>query len=425
MENIVKTYPCGLRVIVRNMPNFSSSCVSVFVAAGSRDEEENEFGISHFCEHMLFKGTETRTSEQISGTLSSLGVEYNAYTSTSATCYHTRGLKTNLDTCCDILSDMYFNLKIDEADFKREGEVIVQEIAMHEDNPRSALGELSALTFFDNTPYGHSIAGTVESVRGFSPKDIYNYIKKHYIAKKTIVAFAGDVTTEQADKMVKKYFLPGFSGGKTNPKVLTINNEHVLPPQQFVTKTKDIEQHNVAVLFPVRNNRHPDKYVLTFINEIFSSDMASRLFSSVRDKLGLVYTISGGITLTHIGGYYYIYFSCTPKNTEKVLHTIKQELDRLKKDGVTQDEVAKVKNMKLADRLFELENVEATNQRNAAQLAEFNEIETAEEYLAKINKVTRKDVARVVDNYLKFDNAIVAIVGNDITLEPFKLLVNN
>ena len=424
MENIVKTYPCGLRVIVRNMPNFSSSCVSVFVAAGSRDEEENEFGISHFCEHMLFKGTKNRTSEQISGTLSSLGVEYNAYTSTSATCYHTRGLKNNLDTCCDILSDMYFNLKIDEADFKREAEVIVQEIAMHEDNPRSALGELSALTFFDNTSYGHSIAGTVESVRGFTSKDIYNYIKKHYIAPKTIVAFAGDVTLEQAEKMVKKYFLSRFKE-ETTPKVLSIGGERVVPAQQFVTKTKDTEQHNVAILFPVCNNRHHDKYVLTFINEIFSSDMASRLFSSVRDKLGLVYTISGGITLTHIGGYYYVYFSCTPKNTEKVLRTINAELEKLKKDGVTADEVAKVKNMKRSNRLFELENVEATNQRNAAQLAEFSEIETAEEYLAKINKVTAKDIARVINDYIKFDNAVVAIVGNDITIEPFKLLVNN
>jgi len=316
---------------------------------------------------------------------------------------------------------MYFNLKIDEADFKREAEVIVQEIAMHEDNPRSALGELAALTFFEKTPYGHSIAGTVESVRGFKSADIYNYIKKHYNAPKTIIAFAGDVTLERAEKMVKKYFLPRFRE-KTNPKVLAIEDVRVVPPQQFVTKTKDTEQHNVAVLFPVTNNRHPDKYVLTFINEIFSSDMASRLFSSVRDKLGLVYTISGGVTLTHIGGYYYIYFSCTPANTEKVLRTINAELSKLKSKGVTEDEVKKVKNMKLADRLFELENVEATNQRNAAQLAEFNEIETAEEYLAKINAVTAADITRVANDYLNYDNAVVAIVGNDIRVKPFEVL---
>ena len=192
-------------MIVRHMPNFKSVATSVHVSVGSRDEEKNEWGLSHFVEHMLFKGTKTRSAEQIAQTLSSLGVQYNAYTSNTATCYHTKGLITNLDDCCDILSDMYFNLQFTNEDFKREAEVIVQEITMHDDNPRHVLYDLCSETFFDGTAYAHPIAGTIKSVRSFKPKSVHDYIAKHYTAPNTIISFAGDISAQQAEMMVKKY----------------------------------------------------------------------------------------------------------------------------------------------------------------------------------------------------------------------------
>ena len=422
MKEIVKTYPSGLRMIVRPMPGFKSVTTSILVGAGSRDEEADEHGLSHFVEHMLFKGTTTRSCAEIAGTLSGLGVDYNAYTSTNVTCYHTRGLAGNLDTCCDILSDMYFNLKFAEDDFTREKEVVVQEIAMREDHPRLALGELCAQTFFKGTEYGHSIAGTIESVRSFNPQHIYNYRAKHYIAPKTVISFAGDLTQKQAEEMVKKYFLPKFAQQR-KPQTRTLDaTRKIVPPKNFVTKEKDTEQHNVAILFPVMNNFNDDRYVMTFIAHILSGDMSSRLFSSVRDKLGLVYSISGGCSLTHLGGYYFIYFSCTPDNTKKVLSTVAEEITRIKSGGVTAEEVTKVKNIKEADTLFESESVESVNQRNATLLSEFNEIQSLEEYLEKINMVTAKDIQKATQKYLNYQNAIVAIVGKDIKVKPFDIL---
>jgi len=422
MKEIVKTYDCGLRMIVRPMPGFKSVATSIMVGAGSRDEEKDEHGLSHFVEHMLFKGTTTRTCAEIAGTLSGLGVDYNAYTSTNVTCYHTRGLAGNLDTCCDILSDMYFNLKFADDDFTREKEVVVQEISMREDHPRMALGELCALTFFKGTQYGHSIAGTIESVRSFNPKHIYNYRKKHYIAPKTIIAFAGDVTEATAEAMIQKYFLPKFNA-QSKPSMRDLDAKRkIVPPQKFVTKKKDIEQHNVAVLFPVMNNFNDDRYAMTYITQILSGDMSSRLFASVRDKLGLVYAISGGTSLTHLGGYYFIYFSCTPDNTQKVLSTIAEEIVRIKDGGVTEEEVTKVKNIKNADTLFDSESVESVNQRNATLLSEFNDILSLEEYLVNINKVSAKDVHDAARKYLNYENAIVAIVGKDISVKPFEIL---
>ena len=421
MENIIKTYPSGLRLVVRHMPNFKSVATSVYIGVGSRDELDNEHGLSHFVEHMLFKGTTTRSAEQIAQTLSSLGVEFNAYTSNNATCYHTRGLNSNVDTCCEILSDMYFNMKFADDDFAREAEVIVQEIAMRDDNPQWVLSELCMETFFAGTPYGHNIAGTVESVRGFRPADIYNYTKKHYTAPNTIIAFAGDITLNQAEELLKTHFESHFST-PNSPHLRVLEPKNLLPKQAFAKRKKDTEQHNVAVLFPVCNNIHPDKYKLIFVNEIMSADMSSRLFTSVRDKLGLVYNISGGLHLTNLGGYYYIWFSCTEENTELVLKTIDSELKKLLESGVTQDEINKVKNIKCAERLYEAESVEQSNQRNAAQLAEYNEIETAEQFLGKINAVTAQDVLDVSKKYLNYKNAIVAIVGKSIKIKPFEIL---
>jgi len=422
MKPTIKEYPSGLRLIVEPMPSFKSVATSVFIIAGSRDESPKQWGLSHFVEHMLFKGTTTRSAQDIANTLSGLGVDYNAYTSTNATCYHTRGLGNNVDVCCDILSDMYFNLKFSDEDFKREADVICQEIAMRDDHPRLALSELAAETFYADTKYGHNIAGTTETVLAMTPDDIHDYIKTHYVAPKTIISFSGDITVEHAEKLVEKYFVPHFKGS-AKPLEQPLTDHKINPSQQFVSKEKDTEQQNVAILFPIMNNNHDERWAMSFVNEIFSSDMSSRLFISVRDKLGLVYSISGGMSLADLGGYYYIYFSCTPKNTSKVLKTINEELKRLKGDGVTEAEVKKVKNIKLAEKLYQGESVEGVNQRNVRYLSEFNRIVPVEEYLENVNKIELADVNRIANKYLNYDNVIVAAVGKSLDkLKPFDFL---
>ena len=179
MENVIKTYPSGLRLIVRHMPIFKSVSTNVYVCVGSRDEAAGEHGLSHFVEHMLFKGTTTRSAEDISSTFDGLGVDINAYTSNDGTCYYTRGLNSNVEICVEILSDMYFNNKFSDEDFRKEAEVIVQEIKMRDDEPRTAMFDLARETFFEGTDLAHDIGGTVEQIRSYKPSDIKNYIAKH------------------------------------------------------------------------------------------------------------------------------------------------------------------------------------------------------------------------------------------------------
>jgi predicted Zn-dependent peptidase len=404
-------------MIVRPMPNFKSVAASMHIGIGAKDEAPNEYGLAHFVEHMLFKGTKTRTAEQVAATLSNLGVQYNAYTSNNATCYHTKGLITNLDDCCDVLSDMYFNLKFPTEDFYREAEVIVQEINMVDDNPRHALSDLCMETFFRGTIYEHPIAGSIKSVRGFKPEQIYDFIKRHYTAPNTIISFAGDITVEQAERVVKKYFLNNFRE-KSRPAAVA-ECKTVIPQKTLAKKRKKIAQHNVSMLFPAVHHAHVDKYALTILDGIFSADMSSRLFLSVREKLGLVYNICGGLDLTEIGGYYYICFACTPQNTEKVLRTITQEINKLKTDGITDEEVQKSKNIKKSLRLFEAEDVERTNQRNVTLLHELGTIENADQFISKIEKLTPKDIQDTANKYLDVDRAIVCVVGDNIKIRNF------
>ena len=406
-----------MRLVVQPMPNFKSVSTNIFIAVGSRDEEDNEHGLSHFVEHMLFKGTTTRSAEDISSTLDGLGVDLNAYTSNDATCYWTKGIAVNTEQCVDVMSDMYFNTQFADEDFYKEAEVIVQEIHMRDDEPRSAMFDLARETFFTGTPLGHDIAGTVEDIRGYKPEDIYNYIKKHYIPSKTIVSFSGDITIEKASELAEKYFESKFEK-QSKPKIKnTPEDSKVIPNRVFVTKVKDTEQHNMTLFFPIVNNVHPDRYIWAYIYEILAAGMSSRLFSSVREKLGLVYSISGGVALYDIGGYFYIWFSCTPNNTKKVLETIKSEIEKFKQEGPTQEEMSKVRNQRECQELFNAEQTHVVNARNATSLAEFNKIKSLEEYLSDINKVTINDVLRVSNQYLKYDNAVLAGVGREFAKE--------
>ncbi|MDR1917760.1 MAG: insulinase family protein [Christensenellaceae bacterium] len=410
MSKIVKNYDCGLRLIVEEMPGFKSVATSIMVTVGSSDELPGEHGLSHFCEHMLFKGTQKRTSEEITRELSTLGVDYNAWTSENATCYHTKGIRENVESCTDILADMYFNAKFADDDFNKEGNVIVQEIAMREDRPHLVVADLGNSTFFAGTKYEHSVTGTSKEVKSYKPTDIYNYIKKHYLPEKTIVAFAGDITVAEAERLVKKYFLPYYKT-KNKPLVLEKTDKTVTPVPQIVKKKKNTEQQSVTLLFPVCNMYNDDKYALYVLGAVFSGDMSSRLFVNVRERAGLVYTIMGGAELTDIGGYYYIFFSCTPKNTNLVIETTKAEIKKLLEGGITADELQKVKNIKRTDRLFESENTERINARNQDELANHNEIKTTEEYLKILDSITVEDVNAVAKKYLDVNKMLIATVG--------------
>ena len=412
MDSIIKTYPNGLRLVVTPMANFKSVAFSMMIMAGSGDETKTEQGLSHFCEHMLFKGTKRRTSQQIIDEFSKLGVSYNAWTSESATCYYTKAIAENVEDCVDLYSDMYFNTKFEVDDFQKEGDVIVQEIAMHEDNPTSVMYERLNQVYYQGTKYEHPVAGFASAIKQYQPKDIYNYLKKHYIAKNTIIGFAGDITLTRAEELVEKYFTRNFplyevpQEPKQRADMLAIK-----PAATSVQVKKDTEQQHVALAMPVCNQYGEDRYALSLLSMLFGGDMSSRLFINVREKLGLVYSIHAELELSDIGGNLKVVFSCTPQNTQKVIAVVNQEIEKLLSDGVTEEELNKYRNQWHLHRLFGSEVTNKVNDRAVNILSIHNRVISVEEELKIIDALTVADLNDVIKKYLSTENIITVIVG--------------
>ncbi len=410
METIIKTYPNGLRLVVTPMANFKSVAFSMLVMAGSGDETKAEEGLSHFCEHMLFKGTTKRTGQQIIEEFAHLGVQYNAWTSESATCYHTKAVAVNLESCLDLFSDMYFNLKFETEDFDKEGDVIVQEIAMHEDQPMSVMYDKMDSLFYKGTKYEHPVAGYAKVIKTYQPADIYQYVKKHYIAPNTILAFAGDITLARAEALVAKYYLPFMSTTPAKPKQRQ-NIPAIQPAPTMLPVKKDTEQQHVILTIPVCNQYSDDRYALNLFKLLFGGDMSSRLFISVREKLGLVYSIVTDMELSDIGGTFSVVFSCTPKNTQKVIEVVKQELDTALREGVSDVELTKYRNQWHLQRLFDSEVTGRVNARCVDQVATRNQVISYEDELKIVDALTVADVNAVIRKYLNKDKIITVIVG--------------
>lgn len=412
MDTILKTYNNGLRLVVTPMKDFKSVAFSMLVMVGSGDETKNEEGLSHFCEHMLFKGTTNRSGQQIIDEFSSLGVSYNAWTSESATCYHTKAIAANIENCVDLFSDMYFNTKFEEDDFQKEGDVIVQEIAMHEDNPNSVMYDRLNQVFYRDTKYEHPVAGNAKAIKSYKSSDIYNYLKKHYIAENTILAFAGDITVERAEEIAHKYFLSKLPIYEVPvaPKQRE-NIPAIMPAASRLQVKKDTEQQHVALAIPVCNQYHQDRFALCLFALLMGGDMSSRLFINVREKLGLVYSIHTDLELCDIGGNLKIVFSCTPQNTQKVIDVVCQEINTLLTDGVTEDELAKYRNQWHMQRLFSSENTSTVNGRMVESIAVRNRVFNLEEELKIVDAITVADVNTVIRKYLDTNKIITVIVG--------------
>ena len=412
MDSIIKTYPNGLRLVVTPMANFKSVAFSMMIMAGSGDETKNEQGLSHFCEHMLFKGTKHRTGQQIIDEFSELGVSYNAWTSECATCYYTKAIAENVENCVDLFSDMYFNTKFKDDDFDKEGDVIVQEIAMHEDNPTSVMYEHLNQVYYSGTKYEHPVAGFAPAIKQYQPKDIYNYLKKHYIAQNTIIGFAGDINLTRAEELVEKYFLRNFPLYEVpqEPKQRA-DVSAIKPSSKHLHVKKDTEQQHVALAIPVCNQYNQDRYALTLLGLLFGGDMSSRLFVNVREKLGLVYSIHAEIELCDIGGNLKIVFSCTPQNTQKVIDVVNQEIEKLLRDGISKEELNKYRNQWHLQRLFSSEVTNRVNDRAVNILSIHNRFISVEDELKIIDALTVADMNQIIRKYLTTENIITVIVG--------------
>lgn len=410
-----KQYENGLKLVVDEMTGFESVAFNVFVKTGSVNEQVGEYGISHFIEHMLFKGTKTRSSYEISKEFDTIGAVVNAYTSLEETDFYTKSASEDTEKCVEVLSDMLFYSTFDTNEMEREKQVVIEEIKMYDDDPQSKAELIVNSNFYSGTPYARDVAGSISSVKTLSQNKMFEYKNKFYIPQNITLSFAGKINFKTAEQLVEKYFIPYFKNEE-----FSVNIEKTYKPKQKITFSKSFknnEQSQVCISFPGLYRGDDTIYSAKIFDIIFGHGMSCILFQSIREKLGLVYTISSSLTQNHAGGDLTISFATSNKNVGKALTEIKKQIEIVKKNGISKDQFESAKSNYINSIKLSFENTSYVSLFNAKRYSLFDEILTKEQYIKNVERVCYEDVLSYIKTRFSKKHYSIAIVGKNKNLD--------
>lgn len=401
---IEKTLSNGIRVAAEKVPYVRSVSVGVWIGNGSRNESTKENGISHFIEHMVFKGTMNRSARDIALEMDSVGGQLNAYTTRECTCFYAKTLNEYVETSIDILSDMVFAPRLDKADMDLERRVIVEEIAMYEDSPEDVVYDLFAAAVWGNSPMGRAILGTEESLEGITPEVMRGYMHTHYTSKNIVIAVSGSFDDSLFDKL-EEYF------GSRSPAGNEVVFDEAVYRSSNAVVNRDFEQVQLIVGFNGIDVYDEAVYPLLVFNNVFGSGMSSRLFQNIREKHGLVYSIGAGHS-AYIGtGTFDINAATTPENLERVAKLITEEVNRIKDEGITAEELERSKIQLKGNYLLANESVGARMQTIGRTVLLGKKHMLPEETIEKIMAVDEKSVSDIIDRVLDTDTLSIIAAG--------------
>ncbi len=417
-----KVLPNGLRIITIPMPSFESATSLVMVGAGSRYETKQNSGISHFLEHMAFKGTKKRPSAiDISGLIDGIGGEFNAFTGKETTGYYVKSAVSHVDLCLDVLSDMLQNSKLDETEIEKEKGVILEEINLYEDTPSRKIGDVYEKLLYGDTPMGWDIAGEKDVIRSITREDFQSYMKSLYSADNITVVVAGGINEGKTVALVEKYF------GQM-PKFDTLRYLKVVEkqdkPRVFI-KEKKTEQVHIALGFRTVPLNHPDHYTLSVLSAILGGGMSSRLFHEVREKRGLAYYVRTGSEQYQDVGNLVSTAGLDPKRVEEGIKVIVEEYSNISnlKSQISKQELNKAKEFLKGHFVLELEDSRSVAGFYSQQELLEEKIENPDEIMAKIDKVTAADVEKAAEKYFKENSMNLAVIGNFSSGQNFENLL--
>ncbi len=413
----IKTLKNGIRVAVEEIPYVRSVSFGIWVKNGSRDENINNNGISHFIEHMLFKGTFKRSAKDIAEEMDALGGQINAYTTKEYTCYHTRVLDKHIEKAVDILSDMFLNSKFDDNDVSRERNVILEEINMYDDAPEEVVHDKLQESIWKNSSLGLPILGTADTISNFDGKIIKDYFDKHYTNENTVISIAGNVNENEAFALVEKYF-----GDKKSLKTLNEEKEKTVYYPSFIKSPKDIEQIHMCMCFPGLERDHENKYDMTIFNTIFGGGMSSRLFQKIREDNGLTYSIYSYISAYTDAGLFAVYAGMNPNQTEKVCRLIYEEIEDIK-NSLISDKVIKItKEQIISNYIIGTESTVNRMTSMGGSVLLRNTVQTQEEIISNIESVTAQSVHNIVNKIFDFDKISISLSGNTESIDFGKIM---
>ena len=393
----------GLRVVGEQMPGVRSVSVGVWVGVGSRRETAKENGISHFMEHMLFKGTEKRTAGQIACEMDAIGGNLNAFTTREFTCYYAKSVDEDVETVFDILSDMVLSSRLAEEETNLERGVILEEISMYEDSPEDVAQELLAKTVWGENPLGFGIAGTKESVCAISANDLRRFHEKYYTAGNIVLAVAGSFDEDRISALAEKYF-----GALREGEAYT-----AYEPVPFLAekreKKKEIEQTHIAIAYPGIAQNDAERYVMAAFAGAFGGGMSSRLFQKIREEKGLAYSIYATPESFKNTGIVNIYAGVSPENADKVVNLIDTEIQDILQKGIGEEELSRSISQLRASYIMGQESVSGRMQVLGRNMLLYDKIQTAQEVLAGIESVTKPRVDALARRLLCQERAEVRV----------------
>ncbi|MDU2489247.1 MAG: pitrilysin family protein [Clostridium celatum] len=410
----------GLRVVTEYIEHVNSISVGVMVQNGSRNESKDVNGISHFIEHMFFKGTDKRSAKDIVQEIENIGGQINAYTSKETTCYYIKALNTHVDLCLDVISDMILNSKFDEEEIEKEKGVVIEEINMSQDNPEDVLDEIHSEAIFGSDSLSYPILGTPDRIKSFNRKKIKDYIRTHYTPYNSVLSICGKFDEKELRKLIEEYF-----GKWSKDDIYNPTYESIILKHDSKYAEKQIEQVHINLGLNGLPYADDKAYSLVLLNNVFGGGASSILFQKVREELGLCYSIYSYMQ-PYLGvGTLNIYTGLSNKYCDKAISVINEHLQDFAKKGISKELLEINKEKIKASYILGLESTSSRMFANAKCFLLQNKIKTQEEVIKKINKIDSDDINYVLERCFKPGIISTAFVGQGIEAENLNKIIND
>lgn len=397
--------PNGVRIITEEIEYVRSVAIGLWVGAGSRDEREGYEGISHFMEHMFFKGTTHRTARALAESLEAVGGQLNAFTTKEYTCYYAKVLDEDFDLAIDVLGDMFFHSLFDEREIEKEKNVVIEEIKMYEDSPDDLIHDIFSERVWNEHPLGKPILGTKESIRALNRDKIMHFFSQHYAPDNLVIAVAGKIKHQDVVAKLADQFGSFQRGGRRVLEGTPIG--HTIEHYQ----KKDTEQMHILMGVPGFGQDDEDIYAMHIFNNVLGGGLSSRLFQTIREQHGLAYSVYSYHSTYVDTGLFAIYAGTSPNNTQEVIQCILRELMKIKQQGITADELARTKAQIKGGLYLGLEAVSSRMSRLGKTELTYNRVLTPEEVIEKLEKVTLEDISRLMSRLWQKDKISIMTLG--------------
>lgn len=417
---MIQRHTCenGLRIVTEKIPSVRSVAIGIWVGTGSKYENRQNNGISHFLEHMFFKGTASRSAKEIAETFDEIGGNVNAFTSKEYTCYYARVLDQHAPIALDVLSDMFFHSVFDSGELEKEKNVVIEEISMYEDTPDDLVHDLIARASYADHPLGYSILGTEDVLRSLQRDDLLQYIEQRYLPANTVIAVAGNFDDSLVETIKSR-----FSAFSSKHQDRTVSGPTFVG--DVIVHQKATEQAHLCISVPGFPVGHDEAYSLTLLNNVLGGSMSSRLFQEIREERGLAYSVYSYHSAYKETGTFTIYTGTAPEQVGQVFDIVTDVLRDVAENGITDKELNKGKEQLKGSLMLSLESTSSRMSRLGKNELLLKRHLSLDEVIAKIDRISHESVLAVARELFRQKMALAMVspldgypanVKNDILL---------